>query len=70
MPIIYIRVNGPGDKIRSINIKGGGGGGGGGVQAFYFGKTDFELGVEGEGQDTSRHFYIDSKSFRQIHRKM
>ena len=32
------------------------GGGGGGVQAFHFGKTDFELGVGGEGQDTSLHF--------------
>ena len=31
------------------------GGGGGGVQAFNFGKTDFELGVRGEGQETSRH---------------
>ena len=29
---------------------------GGGVQAFHFGKTYFQLGVEGEGQDTSRHF--------------
>ena len=26
------------------------------VQAFYFGKNNFELGVGGEGQDTSRHF--------------
>ena len=34
----------------------GGGGGGGVVQAFHFGKSDFELGVRGEGQDTSRHF--------------
>ena len=25
-------------------------------QAFHFRKTDFELGVRGEGQDTSRHF--------------
>ena len=30
--------------------------GGGGVQAFHFGKNDFELGVGGEGQDTSRNF--------------
>ena len=30
-----------------------GGGGGGGVQAFHFGKNDFELGVGGDGQDTS-----------------
>ena len=28
-------------------------GGGGGVQAFHFGKNDFELGVQGDGQDTS-----------------
>ena len=28
----------------------------GGVQAFHFGKTDFELGVGGEGWDTSRNF--------------
>ena len=26
--------------------------GGGGVQAFYFGKNYFELGVGGDGQDT------------------
>ena len=31
-------------------------GGGGGGQAFHFGKNDFELGVGGEGQDTSRKF--------------
>ena len=30
--------------------------GGGGVQAYHFGKKDFELGVGGEGQDTSQHF--------------
>ena len=30
------------------------GGGGGGVQAYRFGKNDFELGVGGEGQD----FYL------------
>ena len=29
---------------------------GGGVQAYHSGKKDFELGVGGEGQDTSRHF--------------
>ena len=28
----------------------------GAVQAYYLGKTDFELAVGGEGQDTSRHF--------------
>ena len=27
-----------------------------GVQAFHFGKNDFELGVQGDAQDTSRHF--------------
>ena len=26
------------------------------VQAYHFGKKDFELGVEWKGQDTSRHF--------------
>ena len=31
-------------------------GGGGGVQAYHFGKKEFELGVGGEGQDTSRNF--------------
>ena len=35
-----------------ISIKRGWGGGG--VQTFHFGKKDFELGVGGEGQDTSR----------------
>ena len=30
--------------------------GGGGVQAFNFGKNDFELGVGRDRQDTSRHF--------------
>ena len=39
--------------FKSIPLRGGGGGE---VQAFHFGKTDFELGVGGEGQDTSRHF--------------
>ena len=28
----------------------------GGVQAYHFGKKYFELGVGGEGQDTSRNF--------------
>ena len=28
--------------------------GGGGVLAYHFRKKDFELGVRGEGQDTSR----------------
>ena len=28
----------------------------GGVQAYHFGKNEFELGVGGEGQDTSQHF--------------
>ena len=42
----------------SFNIQLKGGGGGGGVQAFHFafGKINFELGVEGKGQDTSRNF--------------
>ena len=34
----------------------GGGGGGGGVQAYDFGNFDYEIRVEGEGQDTSRLF--------------
>ena len=38
--------------------------GGGGVQAYQFGKKDFELGVGGEGQDTSRNF---EGSFGSIH---
>ena len=29
---------------------------GGRVQAYHFGKKYFELGVGGEGQDTSQHF--------------
>ena len=37
---------------------GGGGGGGGGVQAFHLGKNDFELGVGGDGQDTSRDLKV------------
>ena len=32
------------------------GGGGGGIQAYNFGNFDFEIWVEGESQDTSRHF--------------
>ena len=31
-------------------------GGGGGVQAYNFGNFDYEIRVEGEGQDTSRLF--------------
>ena len=38
-------------------LRGGGGGGGGvGVQAYNFGNFDYEIRVEGEGQDTSRLF--------------
>ena len=44
----------------------GGGGGGGGVQAFHFGKNDFELGIGGDGQDTSRHFEGSFRSIRAI----
>ena len=40
--------------------------GGGGVQAYHFGKNDFELGVGGEGQDTSRHFEDSFGSIRAI----
>ena len=36
----------------------------GGVQAFHFGKSDFELGVGGDGQDTSRHFEGIFRSMR------
>ena len=32
------------------------GGGGGGVQAYYFGNFQYEIRVEGEGQDTPRLF--------------
>ena len=39
---------------------------GGEVQAYYFGKKDFELGVGGEGQDTSRHFDGSFGSIRAI----
>ena len=46
-------------KVRAV-------GGGGGVQASHFGKTDFELGVGGEGQDTSQHFEGSVGSIRAI----
>ena len=36
------------------------------VQAFHFGKNDLELGVEGDGQDTSRHFEGSFGSIRAI----
>ena len=42
-------------KVRMLQLKIKGGGGGG-VQAFHFGKNDFELGVGGDGQDTPRNF--------------
>ena len=32
------------------------GGGGGGVQAYNFGNFNYEIRVDGEGQDTSRIF--------------
>ena len=41
-------------------------GGGGGVQAFHFGKKDFELEVGWEGQDTSRNFEGSFGSIRAI----
>ena len=47
----------------NINVKGGGGGG---VQAYHFGQNDFELGVGGEGQDTSQHFEGSFESIRAI----
>ena len=37
-----------------------------GVQAYHFGKNDFELGVGGEGQDTSQHFEGSFGSIRAI----
>ena len=43
-----------------------GGGGGGGVQAFHFGKNDFELGVGRDGQNTSRLFEGSFGSIRAI----
>ena len=51
--------------LRLINLRGGGGGCGG-FRAYHFGKKDFELGVEGEGQDTSRHFEDSFGSMRAI----
>ena len=41
-------------------------GGGGGIQAFHFGKNYFELGVGGDGQDTSRRFEGSFGSIRAI----
>ena len=37
-----------------------------GVQAFHFGKKDYEIEVWGEGQDTSRHFEGSFESIRAI----
>ena len=55
------------DIISRGFLEGGGGGGGGGVGlAYHFGKRDFELGVGGEGQDTSRHFDVSFGSMRAI----
>ena len=52
----YLKIS----KYELFNFKGGG------VQAFYFGKNDFELGVGGDGQDTSRHFEGSFRSIREI----
>ena len=57
---------GIGHRLSSKIICPGLRGGGGGVQAFHFGKNDFELGVGGEGQDTSRHFEGSFRSIRAI----
>ena len=46
-----------------ISLNGGGGGVGGSGQSLW--KKDFELGVEGEGQDTSRHFEASEKKMGQ-----
>ena len=48
--------------IHDVSLRGGGGGGE--VQAYHFGKKYFDLGVGGEGQDTSQHF---EGSFGSIH---
>ena len=37
-----------------------------GGQAYHFGKKYFELGVDGEGQDTSKHFVGSFGSIRAI----
>ena len=49
--------------ISFIQLLKGGGGGGGGGSGLSLWKNDFELGVGGDGQDTSRHF---EGSFRSI----
>ena len=36
------------------------------IQAYHFRKNDFELGVAGEGQDTSQHFEGSFGSIRAI----
>ena len=41
-------------------------GGGGGVQTFLLWKKYFDLGIGGEGQDTSRHFEGSFGSIRAI----
>ena len=53
-------------SIILLIIKGGGGGGGSGLQFDNLKKKDFELGVGGEGQDTSRHFEGGFGSMRAI----
>ena len=40
--------------------------GGGGGQAYHFGKKYFELGVRGEGQDTSPNLWGSFESIRAI----
>ena len=49
--------------IHKSHIKGGGGGE---VQAYHFGKKNFELGVGREGHDTSQHFEGSFESIRAI----
>ena len=53
-------------KMNGMFYLSGWGGGGGGVQAFHFGKNDFELGVGRDSQDTSRHFEGSFWSIRAI----
>ena len=59
-------MTGPDSPWSKLDLRGGGGGGGRGVQAFHFGKNYFELGVGGEGQDTSRNIESSFGSIRAI----
>ena len=54
--------------IRVIDLRGGGGGGGGweGFRPITLETKYFELGVGGEGRDTSRHLEVSFGSIRAI----